>query len=252
MRESLIISVSILQEDQLVRGLGILTGMLVLVAVLVGGATLWMGPGLANLAFIDPNREASYTLVDFVRLEPAGALEARYHQPLAGLLASEGARLASRYRQLYLLEGRRADEWQQLSLVRLPRAQDLAQIMTSGPYRLINRSVTDIATLKLGSYEPAADQWRRGLVVWRASSATDPFVMVRERLAATQGRIVWDSQVEVFEGDSRWNRVLIADFIDMQTALAWLRSREMETERAILNGNVADLSLAVYESFSRQ
>ncbi len=235
----------------MVRGLGVLTGMLLLVAVLVGGATMWMGPGLANIAFIDPNRESPYTLLDFVRLEPAAALDARYHQPLVGLLASEGARLTSRYRQIYLLEGRRADEWQELSLVHLPRAQDLAQIMTSGPYRLINRGTSDIATLKLGSYEPAVDQWRRGLIVWRAVAADDPFVTLRERLAATQGRIVWDSRVEVFEGDSRWNRILIADFTDIKAALDWLRSREMETERAILNSNVEDLSLAVYEKHSR-
>ena len=48
----------------MVRGLAILLMILLVMVLLVGGATLWMGPGLANLAFLDPNRGSPYTLLD--------------------------------------------------------------------------------------------------------------------------------------------------------------------------------------------
>ena len=224
--------------------------MLVVICLLVGGATFWMGPRLAHLAFIDARRGEPFTVLDFVRVSPEQALEARYQYPLAGLFASEGGRVLADYRQVHVVEGRRRDEWQRLNVLHMSRAQDLAQIMTSAPYRLLQRGADSVESMKLGSYDTASSDWRPGLVLWAAevdADTRDPFTSLRARVVDGPGRVVWDTQTQPFEGQARWSRVLAVDFASVDEALAWLRVKTMETERAVVNAGVRDLSLSVYE-----
>ena len=237
-------------EEFVGRGIGLLLGMLLVVGLLIGGATYWMGPRLTHLAFVDSQRGEPFTVLDFVRVAPEQALTARYQHPLAGLFASEGGRLLADYRQVHVVEGRRSDEWQRLNVLHMVRAQDLAQIMTSEPYRLIQRGADKVESMKLGSYDTADGDWRSGLVVWAIDAednAPDPFTGLREQIAESPGRLVWDTTTRPFEGDARWSRVLAVDFANVDAALAWLRTKAMETERALVNARVHNLSLAVYE-----
>jgi hypothetical protein len=223
---------------------------MVAVVVLVGLGVWWVGPNLVNLAVFDSSRDKPYVLVDFVRSQSEDVYQARYLQPLAGLLASEGGELLGAYRLAHLVEGSVEDEWAYLNRLQVPRAQDLAQVMTSSPYRLMRDDIPGLHSVQLGSYELPVSNWRPALVVWlverRTDSLIDPLTSITAALGSSDGRIVWDAPVSALADGMSWNRILVVDFAAQSSAFAWLRHIDMETSRALANARVKRLALAVY------
>lgn len=220
----------------------------------MGGAAWWIGPQVVHIALFDAQRSEPYLIMDFVRPaqdSAAAVLESHYQQPLSGLIASEGGVMLGAYRLVQLLEGTRADEWSHLNNFHLSRAQDLAQIMTSSPYRMITRG-DQVTSFTVGHYFANPVRWRAGLVVWlvQASSEqdSDPLTPIIETLTPTQGRLVWDKTPHLYHQESAWDRLLVIDFPSAELALAWIRQADVATTRVIASAKARRSMVAVYTS----
>lgn len=232
------------------KSFGIFAGLMVAVVVLVGLGVWWVGPNLVNLALFDAQRDEPYAIVDFVRSDSEDVYQARYVQPLAGLLASEGGELLGAYRLAHLLEGSVEDEWAFLNRLQVPQAQDLVQVMTSSPYRLMRDNIPELDSVQLGSYQIPVPKWRQVLVIWlverREDALVDPLTSITAELSVGDGRVVWEAPVSALTDSMTWNHILVVDFAAESEAFEWLRDMDMETARALANAQAKRLALAVY------
>lgn len=220
----------------------------------MGTAAWWIGPQVVHIALFDTQRSEPYLIMDFAQPaqdNAAAVLDSRYQQPLSGLIASEGGVKLGGYSLVQLLEGTRADEWSHLNNFHLSRAQDLAQIMTSSPYRLVTRS-DQIKSFTLGQYFAKPIRWRAGLVVWLVQASSeqnaDPLAPVIATLETAQGRLVWDKIPHIYHQDNHWDRLLVMDFPSAELALAWIRQPDVATARVIASAKARRSMVAVYAS----
>lgn len=242
------------------KSFGILAALVATVVGLVALGVVWVGPTLVNLALFDNQRHQPYTLLSFTRGQPAEIYEVRYKQPMAGLIASEGGELLAGYRLSALLEGTHFDEWPYLNQLHVAHAQDLVQVMTSAPYRLLHGSFSGLQSAQLGSYDLPQTDWRRVVVIWlletdQSSSGEvtnskgivgDPLDVVSAELSRGEGRIVWNASVTPLIGGMSWDRIYVVDFASEASAYAWLGYIEVGAARSLANARVRNLALAVY------
>lgn len=220
------------------------------IVLLVAGAAFWVGVPLVNLAFFDERRDEPLMVIELLKAPDADLHQALYQTPMAELLASEGARLQAAYRMNHLMHGSVADEWQYMNLIDVPRAADFVQVMTSGPFKLLQAQGGVSASTRIGVFHTTGQQWRPALVVWfvktRQLDALDPFAETLPLWETLQGRVVVNQPLLLLDNDASFDRVLIVEFPSTQAALALLRSPEMRTLRSVVNGAVDHMALAVY------
>ena len=215
-------------------------------------AAWWIGPQLVQIALFDDQRDQPYLLLDFARAAGSPGddyLPSHYQQPLTGLIASEGGVLVGAYSLVQLLEGTRADEWNRLNNFHLSRAQDIAQVMTSSPYRLITTN-TSVKSVSLGHFAADPVRWRPGLVIWlvktAATSNIDNLAPVLATLAGTRGQVVWDKVPHIYHREQDWDRLVVLDFPSAEEALSWIRQPEVATARVIAGAKARHSMVAVY------
>ncbi len=241
-------------------GLIVLAG--VSVVVLLSALAWWVGPALINLAVLDDRRDLPYTHLDFVRIDNAEVYQARYRMPLAGLVASEEGVVAQDYQLVHLMYGKSRDAWSRFALVQMNQAKDWVQVVTAGPYRLmleaLNKGVAEDAhqsrtvdTLHLGSFDVPNRVWRESLVLFMLQASdetqTDPLAPMLNEISTGDGRLVWDTPVLVTGSGAEWQRVVVVDFANPDSALAWLRQPQMLTAHALSNARSTSLAIAVFQ-----
>jgi uncharacterized protein (DUF1330 family) len=234
------------------RGLILFVGLMLALVVVLGIGIWWLGPTLAHLAFVDARRDQAYVVVDLARPEDLDRHAARYGLPLIELVRSEEGELIGDYRLSHVMSGRVDDEWQRMQLYRFTAATDLVQVLTSTPYRVMFEQIEGTGSLKLGSFDLPKDAWRPAVVVWlvdqRDAGTLDPLRELVALAEGAEGRLVWDAQVDAVERPGTWNRVVVVDFPDTETALAWLRSDTAATERTLSRSRVEGLALLVFSA----
>ncbi len=234
------------------KSLGLMIAALIGAAAVLSIAAWWIGPQLVHIALLDDQRDQPYLLLDFAKTTDDRGddyLISHYQEPLTGLIASEGGVAVGSYTLVQLLEGTRADEWSHLNNFHLSRAQDIAQVMTSSPYRLIatNGSVSNVS---LGHFSAQPVRWRAGLIIWLVRSSdhvsVDNLAPVLATLAGTTGQVVWDKAAHIYHPEQDWDRLLVVDFPSAQDALAWMRDPEVSTARVIASAKARRSMVAVY------
>ncbi len=219
---------------------------MLLVAV---GIVWWVGPQLVWLTFFESRSDRPYALMQFSQGE--ASLTARFRDPFAGLVLSEGGETLAKFPTHHLMEGRRADEWDGLGVHKLPGGRALVQVLTSSPYRLMVDQQENMSLLQLGSAQlPLHEDIRPALVVWlveaRPSTTLDPLSGVLANVPGSGGRVVWDVAPDVVNSSIEWDRLLLIDFADVPTALSWLRSTDLRVERAVTRSRAHSMALGVY------
>ncbi len=221
------------------------------IAVLVGGVLWWIGPNLASLAFYDSNRGQPYLVAEFVS-GAADQLQPRYLQPLRQLVLSEGGVPRPALQLRHVANGRSADEWQHVLFYRIPQAQDVAQVMTSSPYGLLQDLTEGLRGMRLGSYTLSEiDTWQPALVIClvvdRENTQVDPLAPLLAGVAVHGGRILLNAELDVLNSAARWQRMVLIDFAGVDEALAWLGQPQVVTERDVVNSAAREFSLLLYE-----
>lgn len=221
------------------KGFSIFITLAIGIAVIVGGVLWWIGPSLANLAFFDSRRSEPYVVIEFLRAahEP---LQNRYVAPLQQLVNSEGGQAMASYQLQHVANGRSRDEWNRVVFYQIPQAQDVAQIMTSSPYSLMQDSISELRAIRLGTYASSSQaEWQDTLLVFlivpRQTAQLDPMSSLLADATASAGRVVLDAQVNALDSEVAWQRMLVMDFASQRQALDWLNSPAMVTERDIVN-----------------
>lgn len=234
------------------KSLGLMIVALIGAGTVLSIAAWWIGPQLVHIALLDDQRDQPYLLLDFAKTTDDRGddyLFSHYQEPLTGLIASEGGVAVGSYTLVQLLEGTRADEWTHLNNFHLSRAQDIAQVMTSSPYRLIATS-GQVSSVSFGHFAAQPVRWRAGLIIWlvRRSDnvATDNLAPVLATLAGTAGQVVWDKAVHIYHREQDWDRLVVLDFPSAQDALAWIRDPEVATARVIASAKARRSLVAVY------
>ncbi|MCR9262001.1 MAG: DUF1330 domain-containing protein [Pseudomonadaceae bacterium] len=240
------------------KSLGLIFVALIGAAGVLSIAGWWIGPQLVQIALLDERRDQPYLLLDFVKTsgeQDEAYLLSHYQQPLTGLIASEGGVPVGAYTLVQLFEGTRADEWSHLNNFHLSRAQDLAQVMTSSPYRIIAGNGR-VENFTLGHFSAQAVRWRAGLVIWlvRASEhvAVDNLAPVLATLEGTSGRLVWDKAAHIYHREQDWDRLVVLDFPSAEDALNWMRDPEVATARVIAGAKARRSMVAVYGRADRR
>ncbi|XOV82272.1 MAG: hypothetical protein ACFHXK_15590 [bacterium] len=215
-------------------------------------AAWWIGPQLVHIALLDDKRDQPYLLLDFSRTADVRGddyLHSHYQAPLTGLITSEGGVAVGSYQLVQLFEGTRADEWNYLHNFHLSRAQDIAQVMTSSPYRLIADDAS-VQHLTLGHFAAQPERWRAGLIIWLVRRTqhgpADSLSDVLARLEGTSGQVVWDRAAHSYQSAQAWDRLVVLDFPTAQAALTWMRDPEVATLRVIAGAKVRQSVVAVY------
>ncbi len=234
-------------------------GVLTIAMVLIAGIAWWMGPNLLHLALLNAQRDEPFTVLSFARGPEPQVYNSRFRTPLAALVASEGGALVDDYRLRHQLTGERRHTWQFLTRLQMQQARDVVQVVTGSPYRLMQQQVPGLQQHLLGSFQPAAANWRRVVVIWLlghsdslTDGAEDPMTPIFEQLSAGSGRLVWDASLTAIAEDAPWQRVVVVDFAREIEALAWLRSMDVNTARAVTNARVRGLALGVFEREAAQ
>ena len=233
-------------------------GNLFLVTVLIAvslavGMVFWVGLPLLRLAFFEPERDQPLTVVNLVSAPGVENFDAAYQAPLRALLASEQGELVGDYRLRHLMDGARRDEWDVLNLLHIPVGSDMVQAMTSAEYRALRDIAPTLRMRMLGTFAVPGADWRDGLVLWlmnERQSAGQAFAAIAELAGSAGARIVLDTSIMALGEDMPFQRLVLMDFESPAAALNWLRTRQMVTERAVLNANLNDLAVAIYASGS--
>ena len=240
------------------KSLGLIIVVLIGAAGVLSIAGWWIGPQLVNIALFDDQRDQPYLLLDFAKtsgVQDEDYLLTHYQQPLTGLITSEGGVTVGSYTLVQLLEGTRADEWSHLNNFHLSRAQDIAQVMTSSPYRLIANS-GQVDNVTLGHFSAQPVRWRAGLVIWLVRNsenvAVDNLAPVLATLGGTHGQVVWDKAVHIYHREQDWDRLVVLDFPSAQDALSWMRDPEVATARVIAGAKTRRSMVAVYGQADRR
>lgn len=213
-------------------------------------ALFWVGMPLVNLALFDERRDQPYLLLEFARGAPAEVLQARYAAPLARLVASEGGVQIGRYRLSHLLDGTRDDEWPHFSQFHMARAQDVAQVVTSSPYRAFAAFTDGVTQVRIGGYAEKPPNWRGAFAIWLVedlqNSEQDPLDNMRKLVQAGKGQVVWDRSIEALSVSQAWQRMFVVAFENEKAANAWLSQSEVSTARKIARAQARRMSLALY------
>lgn len=231
------------------RGVGIILGLVLALMGLLVAVNYWVGPKLVDLAIFDPARDQPYLLLDFARGPDPDVYTARYQAPLSGLVASEGGVFLGGYQLSHLMTGRGEDVWPYLNHFHMARAQDVVQVMTASPFRLLQQHIPLVESTQLGGYLDAPPRWGEAVVVWlveRHRQGGDPLQPIREVLALGPGTIAWDADIDNLSGAAGWQYLMVVEFASEQAAMSWLRHTEVATARSLVNGNSRQLAVAVY------
>ncbi|MEM9623594.1 MAG: hypothetical protein AAF993_18255 [Pseudomonadota bacterium] len=233
------------------KGFSILITLAVGIAALVGGVLWWIGPSLAHLAFVDDRRADPYLVAEFLR-GPVEPLQTRYIAPLQQLVTSEGGQSLAAYQLQYVANGQTRDEWPRLVFYRIPHARDVAQIMTSSPYGLMQDSITGLQAMRLGSYANSAhDEWQNTLLIFlviaRESTQLDPLTGLLAAATGSGGRVVLDAQIDPLDAEPPWQRMLVMDFPSDKVALDWLNSTAIGIERDLTSSANRDFAVMLYK-----
>lgn len=213
-------------------------------------AVFWVGMPIVNLALLDERRDEPYFYLEFARGAPTDVLQARYVQPLTGLVASEGGVHVGRYRLSHLLEGSRADEWPELNQFHMSRAQTVVPVVTSTPYRAFGRFTHGLVQFRAGQYLQKPPTWASAIAVWlieeHLQADQDPLATIRQLAQQSTGDVVWDGPIQTLSMGQSWEHMFVVAFANGKQASAWLRSTEVATARKIANAQTRGLSLALY------
>ena len=189
-------------------------------------------------------------VLDFVDVGPAETFDARYLSPLGELAASEGGAALASYELDHLLTGRADQEWPHATLLQFSQADEVVQVMTSAPFRLLSAQADGRPGSRMGVFARLESPWRGAVIVWlsrrQGERLSDAFAPLHELLSGSDGRLVLDQSLVRLTGDEVFDRVVVMDFPNADTAKLWLRSAEVAAARVLLNAQVDDLATAVY------
>lgn len=195
----------------------------------------WMGPAIVSLAVDDSRRNEPYYLIHLVSLD---STVDTYMHTFNNLALEDGGELIWHGELLQVRTGRRADEWQDVRVLRFARGADLVQLMTSAGFR--NLTATGHPLL-LGSSTVPVDLAATGNVLFwllkiregAAESTSTRLDMVLANVAAFEGRTIWNTAVDPIGGDQVWDHLVVLTFPDRRRADAWFGDPLSVTERVL-------------------
>jgi uncharacterized protein (DUF1330 family) len=218
---------------------GFLLFLLLLVVVGLLG-TWYVGPSLVSLAFDEDRRDAPYYLLNFAAGEQDVEYQASYRAELAKLVVADGGQLLWQAVTIQVPEGRVRDEWQNVALFEFPRGGEVVEMLTSSSYRGLDDAHPAVSRMLLGT-SMAPDALADGratvlnlLTVGPEQDLADSVIRgLFGNLAAYDGSLIWEAELEDLEDRWPWNRALMLAFPTLERAESWLRDPGTVTQRAL-------------------
>ncbi|MEQ8690181.1 MAG: hypothetical protein RIC89_05005 [Pseudomonadales bacterium] len=212
---------------------------LVVAGVALLAAVQWIGTGLIYLAFLDPQREQPYLVIQGGHA-PLGA------QTLTNWLEPYQGQALGVYEQVYMAEGRESDQLPSLAMLKFEQASDVVRVVTDSDYPLAESEVG----LVLGSYDLPGEVVPPVLVVWLLERAADqllsPLVLLDGHSAALE-RIFWQGAITSLQGP-HWQDCVLLGFASQREATAWLNLDETQTLRRLTSARSTRQQITVYSA----
>ena len=224
----------------------------IIVIVLAAFGSRYFSTHLIHLAFFAEGRSDPYLVLDF-RREGASADSGDLYE--AALEVSDEdwrAVFSGHWKLANVLEGRVADEWPVLTLSTYGEAAHVVQFVTSPAYRGLVDQDPEFKHQMLGSLETLNQDPSPVLVVWLAREAKAGMYSLTRLISDLpgDGSIVWQGQVSTVtssrDRDQEWQHGVIVGFDDLESAVAYATSQDLQIEREIVRSRVESLLLAIY------
>lgn len=219
----------------------------ILLASLIGGGVVWLGPNLVGLAFMADGSDEPYLVLDFNEGRRS------YETMVAtGQEEWDFESLAS-YSLAYVAEGHVADEWPRLDILRFTQANAVVQFVTSARYRDYKLQESDFAALKLGSHVVPKVNLQNTLILWLVEEVADqPHAMAAIQAGLPLNvSVLWNGGLAAVETPAlgvgaQWQSGLLLGFNTYAEAMAYLRSGDTQSQRKVARSRARALMLAVY------
>lgn len=220
---------------------------LILLACLIGGGIVWLGPNLVGLAFMADVSDEPYLVLDF------NDGRRSYEAMVTTGQEEWGFEPLASYSLAYVAEGHVVDEWPRLDVLRFSEANTVVQFVTSARYRDFKRQEIDFAALKLGSHDLPQGELQNTLILWLVEEVADqPHAMATIQAGLpVDVRVLWKGglaavETPALEVGAQWQSGLLLGFDTYTEAMAYLRSVATQTQRKVARTRARALMLAVY------
>jgi len=226
-----------------------------LVLVLLGGIGTWyLGPAVVSLAVDEDRRDSPFYLLHLTAI-PGGAESSPFRSELTELVTADGGQLLWRAATIQLLEGRVQDEWQNLQLFEFARGGDFVQMLTSTGYRQLRAAHPLLLRLALGTSEAPDGIVSSGAAVlslFRVDEDSAEFARGARELASNleqfEGSLIWEAPLVDLDGDVGWNRVMVFEFPRVDAAQRWVRDPTTMTQRALIKRGTSGMVTLIVQS----
>lgn len=230
-------------------------GFCALLLALLVAVRWWMGPVMSELMFDDERRAAPLVALSFLT-GPSDALDAVDGKAaaLSNLMRTEGASLAWFGSTQLVMTGSVADEWQRVAAVRFDKGAGFVDVVTSGDYRDVLGAEPETRRLLLvARSEPAAPlatDARVVLFLFAPGENKTPRTTISalvDKAVAHGGRLVWQTEVDVLQGDAEFGLMVAMQFDPEVGIENWLGDEHAALDRSLAQQSFHDIVVTVLE-----